>query len=109
MTAAGIGQGGIRLAQQDAPLRINSGSNTGPGFCFLDGASAPMTDAQLAALYPTVQSYVDKVVANDGRQRRGGLHPEGLHARSGLVHGHPRRGQRQRRADRQRRREPDPR
>jgi hypothetical protein len=61
--ALGIGQGGIRLAQQQVPLRINSGSNTGPGFCFLDGASAPMTDAQVAALYPTVQSYVDKVVA----------------------------------------------
>ena len=59
----GLAQGGIRLSQQEAPLRINQGPNTGPGFCFLDGASAPMTDAQLAALYPTVQSYVDKVVA----------------------------------------------
>ncbi len=61
--SAGIGQGGIRLAQQEVPLRINSGSNTGPGFCFLDGASAPMTDEQVATLYPTVQSYVDKIVA----------------------------------------------
>ena len=59
----GLGQGGIRLAQQEVPLRINSGTNTGPGFCFLDGSSVPMTDAQLATLYPTVQSYVDKVVA----------------------------------------------
>ena len=33
------------------------------GFCFLDGSSVPLTDAQLATLYPTVQSYVDKVVA----------------------------------------------
>ena len=59
----GLAQGGIRLSQHDVALRINQGPNTGPGFCFLDGASAPMTDAQLATLYPTVQSYVDKVVA----------------------------------------------
>jgi hypothetical protein len=58
----GLALGGIRLAQQDAPLRINTGTNTGPGFCFLDGSSTPLTDEQLATLYPTVQSYVDKVV-----------------------------------------------
>ena len=44
------------------PLRVNSGVNTGPGFCFLDGSSVPLTDAQLAALYPTVRSYVEEVV-----------------------------------------------
>jgi hypothetical protein len=59
----GLGQGGIRLSQHEVPLRVNSGTNTGPGFCFLDGSSVPLTDAQLATLYPTVQSYVDKVVA----------------------------------------------
>ncbi|NHC44309.1 alpha/beta hydrolase domain-containing protein [Motilibacter aurantiacus] len=59
----GLALGGIRLAQHEAPLRVNSGSNTGPGFCFLDGSSLPLTDAQLAALYPTVQSYVDEFVA----------------------------------------------
>ncbi len=59
----GLALGGIRLAQHEAPLRINSGSNSGPGFCFLDGSSLPLTDEQLAALYPTVQSYVDKAVA----------------------------------------------
>jgi hypothetical protein len=58
----GLGLGGIRLAQHEVPLRVNSGSNTGPGFCFLDGSSVPLTDAQLATLYPTVQSYVDEVV-----------------------------------------------
>ena len=36
--------------------------NTGPGFCFLDGSSVRLTDAQLAALYPTVRSYVEEVV-----------------------------------------------
>jgi hypothetical protein len=59
----GLALGGIRLAQHEVPLRINSGVNTGPGFCFLDGSSVPLTDAQLAALYPTVQSYVDEFVA----------------------------------------------
>ncbi|HEY6890856.1 MAG TPA: alpha/beta hydrolase domain-containing protein, partial [Solirubrobacter sp.] len=59
----GLAQGGIRLAQQDAPLRVNSGTNSGGGFCSLDGSSVPLTDAQLATLYPTVQSYVDKIVA----------------------------------------------
>jgi hypothetical protein len=58
----GLALGGIRLAQHEVPLRINSGVNTGPGFCFLDGSSVPLTDAQLAALYPTVQSYVDEFV-----------------------------------------------
>ncbi|WP_169952846.1 alpha/beta hydrolase domain-containing protein [Microbispora sp. H11081] len=59
----GVALGGIRLAQQEAPLRVNSGSNTGPGFCFLDGSSVPLTDAQLAELYPTVRSYAGEVVA----------------------------------------------
>lgn len=58
----GLALGGIRLAQHEVPLRINTGVNTGPGFCFLDGSSVPLTDAQLAALYPTVQSYVDESV-----------------------------------------------
>jgi hypothetical protein len=58
----GLALGGIRLAQHEVPLRVNSGVNTGPGFCFLDGSSVPLTDAQLAALYPTVKSYVDEVV-----------------------------------------------
>ncbi|MGV9978815.1 alpha/beta hydrolase domain-containing protein [Micromonospora wenchangensis] len=59
----GLALGGIRLAQHEVPLRVNSGSNTGPGFCFLDGSSVPLTDAQLAARYPTVGAYVDASVA----------------------------------------------
>jgi hypothetical protein len=59
----GLALGGIRLSQHEAATRINSGSNSGGGFCALDGSSVPMTDAQLATLYPTVQSYVDEVVA----------------------------------------------
>ncbi|OWV10453.1 hypothetical protein B5D80_06670 [Micromonospora wenchangensis] len=59
----GLALDGIRLAQHEVPLRVNSGSNTGPGFCFLDGSSVPLTDAQLAARYPTVGAYVDASVA----------------------------------------------
>ncbi|WP_328340018.1 alpha/beta hydrolase domain-containing protein [Micromonospora sp. NBC_00421] len=59
----GLALGGIRLAQHQVPLRVNSGSNSGPGFCFLDGSSVPLTDAQLATRYPTVGSYVDASVA----------------------------------------------
>jgi hypothetical protein len=71
----GLAQGGIRLAAQEAPTRVNSGSNTGPGFCFLDGSSVPLTDAQLATLYPTVQSYVDKVVATTKANAAAGYIP----------------------------------
>ncbi|WP_069386221.1 alpha/beta hydrolase domain-containing protein [Cellulosimicrobium cellulans] len=59
----GLGLGGIRLAQQDVPTRINSGLNAGPGFCFLDGGSTPVDDATLAAWYPDPQAYADEVVA----------------------------------------------
>ena len=59
----GLAEGGIRLAQHNAPLRVNSGYEQRPGgFCALDGSSVPLSEAQLAELYPTVQSYVDKVV-----------------------------------------------
>ncbi|WP_251152098.1 alpha/beta hydrolase domain-containing protein [Cellulosimicrobium sp. Marseille-Q4280] len=60
----GLGLGGIRLAQQDVPTRINSGLNAGPGFCFLDGGSTPVDDATLAAWYPDPQEYADDVVAS---------------------------------------------
>ncbi|MEV6812273.1 alpha/beta hydrolase domain-containing protein [Micromonospora sp. NPDC051296] len=71
----GLSLGGIRLAQHEVPLRINSGSNTGPGFCFLDGSSLPLSDAQLAALYPTVSSYVDETVAVTMANVRAGYLP----------------------------------
>jgi hypothetical protein len=71
----GLALGGIRLAQHEVPLRINTGVNTGPGFCFLDGSSVPLTDAQLAALYPTVKSYVDEVVKVTLANARAGYIP----------------------------------
>lgn len=60
----GLGLGGVRLAQQDVPTRINSGANAGPGFCFLDGGSRPVDDATLAAWYPDAEDYRDAVVAS---------------------------------------------
>jgi hypothetical protein len=71
----GLSLGGIRLSQHEAPTRINSGLNSGPGFCFLDGSSLPLTDQQLASLYPTVQSYVDEVVAVTLANARAGYVP----------------------------------
>ncbi|GFJ77182.1 hypothetical protein Phou_013620 [Phytohabitans houttuyneae] len=71
----GLALGGIRLAQHEAPLRINSGTNTGPGFCFLDGSSLPLTDAQLATLHPDLASYVDKSVSATRAAIRAGYVP----------------------------------
>ena len=71
----GLALGGIRLAQHAAPLRVNSGVNTGPGFCFLDGSSLPLTDTQLATLYPDLRSYVDKAVAATRAAVRAGYVP----------------------------------
>ncbi|BCJ64927.1 alpha/beta hydrolase domain-containing protein [Polymorphospora rubra] len=71
----GLALGGIRLAQHEVPLRINSGANTGPGFCFLDGSSVPLSDAQLATLYPTVASYVGETVAVTTAAVRAGYVP----------------------------------
>ena len=73
--ALGNALGGIRLAQHEVPLRVNSGTNTGPGFCFLDGSSVPLTDAQLSALYPTTWSYVRQVVATTLANARTGYIP----------------------------------
>jgi len=68
----GLALGGLRLAQHEQPLRVNSGVNSGPGFCFLDGSSVPLTDAQLATLYPTVRSYVEPAVATTIANARAG-------------------------------------
>ncbi|MEE6296343.1 alpha/beta hydrolase domain-containing protein [Georgenia wangjunii] len=61
--ALGLAEGGIRLAAVEAPVRVNSGVNTGPGFCFLDGSSVPLPEAVLAELYPTVDTYAGDVAA----------------------------------------------
>ena len=72
----GLALGGIRLSQHEAPTRVNSGVNTGPGFCFLDGSSVPLSDAVLRQLYPTVSSYVDEVVATTRANVAAGYVPQ---------------------------------
>lgn len=53
--------GGIRLSEHAVPTAVNSGVNSGPGFCFLNGSHEPFDAATLARLYPTHDSYVAKV------------------------------------------------
>jgi hypothetical protein len=74
----GLALGGLRLAQHEVPLRVNTGTNTGPGFCFLDGSSVPLTDTQLAARYPTVRSYVTHSVAVTTADVRAGYLPRSV-------------------------------
>lgn len=59
--ARGNGLGGIRLAELAVPTGINSGHNSGPGFCRLYGSHYDFDAATLASLYPTHTSYVAAV------------------------------------------------
>jgi alpha/beta hydrolase family protein len=59
--AHGNGLGGIRLAELAVPTGINSGQNSGPGFCRLYGSHYDFDAATLASLYPTQTSYVAAV------------------------------------------------
>jgi hypothetical protein len=53
--------GGIRLASIAVPIAVNTGQNTGPGFCWLYGSHVPFDPAKLASLYPTHAAYVAAV------------------------------------------------
>jgi hypothetical protein len=53
--------GGIRLAEFDPAIALNSGANSGSGFCNLYGRFEPFDDATLATLYPTHKVYTDAV------------------------------------------------
>jgi alpha/beta hydrolase family protein len=57
----GNGLGGIRLAELAVPTGINSGQNSGPGFCRLYGSHYDFDAATLASLYPTHETYVSAV------------------------------------------------
>lgn len=59
--AAGNALGGIRLSQHAVPTAVNTGVNTGPGFCRLYGSHEPFDAAALAKLYPTHDGYVARV------------------------------------------------
>ena len=53
--------GGIRLAAIAVPIAVNTGQNTGPGFCWLYGSHVDFDQAKLASLYPTHAAYVAAV------------------------------------------------
>ena len=53
--------GGIRLAGIAVPVAVNTGANTGPGFCWLYGSHVEFDPAKLRSLYPTHAAYVAKV------------------------------------------------
>lgn len=57
--AHGIIIGGIRLAEVDAPIALESGE-----LCGLGGTHVPFDSAKLKALYPTHADYVNKVTTS---------------------------------------------
>jgi hypothetical protein len=59
--ARGNGLGGIRLAELAVPTGINTGQNSGPGFCRLNGSHYDFDAPTLASLYPTHAGYVAAV------------------------------------------------
>ena len=59
--ADGNALGGIRLSQHAVPTAVNTGVNSGPGFCRLNGSYDPFTPDKLASLYPAHAAYVAKV------------------------------------------------
>jgi hypothetical protein len=53
--------GGIRLAEHAVPTAVNTGLNSGAGFCRLYGSHEPFDAATIAGLYPTRAGYVAAV------------------------------------------------
>lgn len=61
--ALGIAQGGIRLSQVQVPTALNTGENSGSGFCRLFGTYVPFDAATLDQMYPSHDAYADMVKA----------------------------------------------
>ncbi|HWE50050.1 MAG TPA: alpha/beta hydrolase domain-containing protein [Bryobacteraceae bacterium] len=53
--------GGIRLAAIAVPIAVNTGQNSGPGFCWLYGSHVDFDPAKIALLYPKHAAYVAAV------------------------------------------------
>jgi Alpha/beta hydrolase domain len=70
--ARGNALGGIRLSQHAVPTAVNTGQNSGPGFCRLNGSHEPFDAATLASLYPTHAAYVAAVREATGRNLQAG-------------------------------------
>jgi hypothetical protein len=61
--AQGFVVGGLRLPQLVVPRALDTGTNAGPGFCFLYGSHEPYDQTKLQQLYPTRGDYVSKMDA----------------------------------------------
>jgi hypothetical protein len=59
--ARGNSLGGIRLAEHAVPTAVNTGQNTGSGFCRLYGSHEDFDKATLDTLYPNHAAYVSAV------------------------------------------------
>lgn len=68
----GNGLGGIRLSQHEVATATNTGQNSGPGFCRLNGSYEAFDNATLAGLYPTHAGYVARVKEVTERNLRTG-------------------------------------
>jgi hypothetical protein len=64
--------GGIRLAEHAVPTGVNTGQNSGPGFCRLNGSHTDFDAATLASLYPTHDAYVSAVKAATEKNLKAG-------------------------------------
>ena len=64
--------GGIRLAEHDVATAVNSGENTGSGFCFLTGWHEDFDKARLSALYSSHAAYVSAVKATTEKNLKAG-------------------------------------
>jgi hypothetical protein len=64
--------GGIRLAEHAVPVAVNSGENTGTGFCFLTGWHEDFDKQRLGMLYSSHQSYVSDVKGATDRNLKAG-------------------------------------
>src|SRR5262249_13849350 len=59
--ARGNSLGGIRLAEHAVPTAVNTGQNSGTGFCRLYGSHEDFSAALMDSLYPSHAAYVAAV------------------------------------------------
>ncbi|CAN5231715.1 hypothetical protein BH11PSE2_BH11PSE2_21540 [soil metagenome] len=64
--------GGIRLAEFDPAVALNSRDNAGTQFCNLYGRYQPFSDAVIAQLYPTHGAYVSAAKARNAANLKAG-------------------------------------
>lgn len=57
----GNASGGIRVAEIAVPTGVNTGLNSGTGFCRLEGSHEDFDAATIASLYPSHAAYVAAV------------------------------------------------